>query len=470
VLTALGRLFFLPFWRLLVHLDFHLEVPMKRCSALLLIWCWVCGFEAERVFAQQPPAGKNSVVSEYVNEHLPNWLNIGGELRTRLEGFSGGGFRHDNDDLYLLTRFRLNLGIKPTSWLKFQFQGQDAQVFGKNTNPDGPPFEDTFDLRMAYVELGDSEKKPIGLRVGRQELVFGEQRLIGHVSWLNTARSFDAVRATFRHKGYRLNAFASSVVNVREGEFNKRSDGNNFHGLYGGIEKLVPQAVIEPYLLWRLAPRLRTELGSVSNLDHKTTGFRWAGKLPASFDYSVEMANQRGSLGTDQVRAWAGHWLLGRTMGRLAYKPRFILEYNYASGDKNPRDGVIGTFDQLYPTPHDKTGLADQIGWRNIHHLRSGVELKPAAKWLLSTSYHSFWLADRHDGLYGVNSALIVRVADGSAGRFVGQELDVQAVWNASKTTQIAGGYAYLFPGTFLKSTTPGSAYGFPFVSVNYLF
>ena len=50
------------------------------------------------------------------------WLNIGGELRTRLEGFSGGGFRHDNDDLYMLTRVRLNLGIKPTSWLKFQFQ------------------------------------------------------------------------------------------------------------------------------------------------------------------------------------------------------------------------------------------------------------------------------------------------------------------------------------------------------------
>ena len=341
---------------------------------------------------------------------------------------------------------------------------------GRTRSPDGPPFEDTFDLRMAYAEFGDSEKKPVSLRVGRQELAFGEQRLIGHVSWLNTARSFDAVRATFRHRGYRLDAFASSVVNVRESEFNKRADGNNFHGLYGGIEKLVPQAVIEPYLLWRLAPRLRAELGSLGNLDHKTTGFRWAGKLPAAFDYSVEMANQRGSLGTDEVRAWAGHWLLGRTLNRLAYKPRFFLEYNFASGDKNPGDGVIGTFDQLYPTPHDKTGLADQIGWKNIHHFRSGVEVKPAAQWLLSSSYHAFWLADRHDGLYGVNSALIVRVADGSAGRFVGQEFDVQAVWNASKATQITGGYAYLFPGTFLKNTTPGSAYGFPFVSVNYLF
>jgi len=204
VLTALGRLFFSPFWRLLLHLDFHLEVLIKRCSALLLIWCWVCGFEAVHVFSQQPQAATNFLVSEYVNEHLPTWLNIGGELRTRLESVSGGEFRHDNDDLYVLTRVRLNLGVKPTDWLKFQFQGQDAQVFGKDTNPDGPPFEDIFDLRMAYVELGDSEKKPIGLRVGRQELVFGEQRLSGHVSWLNTARSFDAVRATLGRR-YRDN-------------------------------------------------------------------------------------------------------------------------------------------------------------------------------------------------------------------------------------------------------------------------
>lgn len=442
---------------------------MKRQCAVLL-WTCVLHWNAEQALSQQSQSGKISLVSEYVNAQLPKWLQIGGELRTRLEGFSGGGFRSDNDDLYLLTRVRLNLGIKPTSWLKFQFQGQDAQVFGKNTNPDGPPFEDTFDLRMAYLEVGDSEKRPIGLRIGRQELVFGEQRLIGHVSWLNTARTFDAVRATFRHKGYRLDAFAASVVNIREGEFNKRADGSNLHGLYGGIEKLVPQAVIEPYVLWRLAPRLRAELGNVGNLDHKTTGFRWAGKLPASLDYSVEMAHQRGSLGTDKIRTWAGHWLVGRSFKGLIYQPRFFAEYNYASGDKNPRDGVIGTFDQLYPTPHDKTGLADQIGWRNIHHFRSGVELKPKPKWIVSSSYHSFWLADRRDGLYGVNSTLIVRVADGSAGRFVGQEMDVQAVWNASKAMQIAGGYAYLFPGTFLKNATPGNSYGFPFISVNYLF
>lgn len=420
--------------------------------------------------AQQSSPSGNQPLGEALNKHLPGWLSVGGEYRARFEGFTGGAFQKGNHDLYWLNRFRLNLGIRPSTWLKFQFQGQDAQVFGRNAKPDGPPFEDTFDLRVAYVEFGDSEKKPFSLRVGRQELAYGEQRLIGHVSWLNTARSFDAVRATFRHRGYRLDAFASSVVNVREGEFNRRSDGNNFHGLYGGIEKLVPRAVIEPYLLWRLAPRLRTELGTTGSLDFKTFGFRWNGQLPKQFDYGVEMAGQRGSLGSDRVSAWGGHWLLGYTLDRIKYKPRLIAEYNYASGDKNPGDGKRGTFDQLYPTPHDKTGLADQIGWRNIHHLRTGVELKPAPRWMATGSYHAFWLANRQDGLYGVNSALIARVADGSSGRFVGQEVDVQAIYHASKFTQVAGGYAYLFAGTFLKNATAGGSYGFPYVSVTYTF
>jgi hypothetical protein len=64
----------------------------------------------------------------------------------------------------------------------------------------------------------------------------------------------------------------------------------------------------------------------------------------------------------------------------------------------------------------------------------------------------------------------VAKVADGSAGRYVGQELDFQALYTVSKQIQIAGGYAHLFPGTFLKRATPGHAYSFPYLSFNYLF
>jgi hypothetical protein len=420
--------------------------------------------------AERPATASPSRPTDHLNENLPPFIKLSGEYRMRVEGVTGSAFRADANDAYSLSRVRLNLTLAPKPWLRTVFQGQDAQVFGKNPKPDGPPFEDTFDLRQAYAEIGRQEGNSFELRVGRQELVFGEQRLVGHVSWLNTARSFDAVRAAYRHKNFRIDAFAASVVNVREGEFNKRVGGNNFHGVYTSFTSVVPRAVIEPYVFWRLGRGLRSEAGVLSKLDFKTVGFRWAGKLPANFDYGVEMAAQTGSLGPDDVQAWGGHWVAGYTFAKPTSKPRLFLEYNFATGDEDSSDQKREGFDQLYPTPHDKTGLADQVGWKNIHHVRGGLELKPSAKLSTSASYHSWWLANTHDGLYSVSGALVARVANGSAGRHVGQEIDVQATYPLSPHLQIAPGFSHIFPGTFLKQATPGKAYNLGYLMLTYQF
>src|SRR5260370_19044046 len=131
-----------------------------------------------------------------------------------------------------------------------------------------------MDLRMAYLEVGDPQEKTFGLRAGRQELNFGDQRLVGSINYSNTARTFDAVRLTLRHGGYRVDAFASTVVQPIDGQFDRpfRTKADNFHGLYGGVEKLVPDAVIEPYVFWRLARNVAVESGKVGNPGFKTVG------------------------------------------------------------------------------------------------------------------------------------------------------------------------------------------------------
>jgi hypothetical protein len=422
--------------------------------------------------AQQSPAPPQ--MSYYglapINRELPRWLSFSGEYRARMEGFSNGGFRDGNEDAYLLSRFRVNMRVQPASWAKFFFQGQDARVYWKNQAPKAPPFQDSMDLRQAWLELGDAEKKTVAVRVGRQELVYGEQRLVGHVSWLNTARSFDAVLAQFHHGNVRLDAFAASVVNIRHGEFNRHADGNNFHGLYGKIDKIVPKGLLEPYLFWRVAPTVRGEGGAVGKLNFFTPGFRFVGTLPEGFDYSLEMAFQRGDFAADRVSAWAGHWRVGRVFSSLRFTPRLIAEYQHATGDDNARDGVHGTFDQLYPTPHDKIGLADQVGWRNVSAVRFGVEMKLTRKLLVTPNYHNIWLASRFDALYNVAGVAVARSAGGTAGRHVGQEVDLQLAYPLSKFVQLSGGYAYLFSGRFLKATTPGKNYSFPYLQVVYSF
>jgi hypothetical protein len=347
------------------------RVPVLPGLIMLVLWT------ASAAHPQQAPM-REFVPSEELNDRLPQWLRFSGEFRARAEALTGIGFRNGNDDDYLLSRLRINMTVEAADWLKLRFQGQDARAFWNRRIPATPPYEETMNLRIAYLELGDSEKKTFGLRVGRQEILLGDQRLVGNSNWFNVPRVFDAVRLTIRHNGYRLHAFASNVVQPVNGEFDRpfRQKADNFCGVYGGLEKIVPHAVVEPYVFWRVTRNLLTELSRPGNRDFKTVGVRWVGTLPSNFDYQLEMAAQRGSLGTDRIAAWAGHWLLGYSSG-ASHKTRLFAEYNFASGDRNPRDGVEGTFDQLYPTGHDRYGLADQVGWRNIDDAHAGVELHP---------------------------------------------------------------------------------------------
>src|SRR5262249_20676465 len=154
----------------------------------------------------------------------------------------------------------------------------------------------------------------------------------------------------------------------------------------------------------RRAPNQPTELGGRDAIHSATVGTRIVSAVPP-LDFSGEVAGQVGSVGSDDIRAWASHWAIGFTRADAAWKPRASGEYNYASGDDNPRDGRRQTFDQLYPTGHDKYGLADQIGWKNLHHLRGGVELRPTARVLTTLRYHSWWVASTADAVYDAGGA-----------------------------------------------------------------
>jgi len=419
--------------------------------------------------AKAPAPAPTKLVTDGLNQSIPKWLHFNGEYRTRFEGVGGLGFRPDSTDAFLLSRVRLNLRVSPTSWMRFQIQAQDAQVMWRNPKPDGPPYENTFDLRQGYLEFSSSDKPMFALRVGRQELVYGEMRLIGHLNWTNTARSFDAAKLTIKHGNYKVDAFASSVVNLKEGTYDKSSGGNDLHGAYGTIEKLIPNATVEPYVLWRIGRGTRSEAGAPGVLSRPVYGGRIVGKLPGRLDYGAEMVGQTGSVGTDTIRAWAGHWVTGYTLPAKK-TTRIVAEYNYASGDTVAGDGKQQTFDQLYPTGHDKLGLADQVGWKNIHDVRSGVEFKATKKLSMNSFYHAWWLPSRTDALYNAAGNAIVRVASGAAGRFVGQEADIQATFALRPELSIGGGFANIFPGTFLKNATPGTAYRFSYAMATYSF
>jgi len=406
-----------------------------------------------------------------VNKELPRWLKFSGSYRMRVEDQDGIGFK-DVSDAHVLGLLQFGVKAQPTAWLSFFGQGQDARIYLNGPVAKAPPYQNSWDLHQAWAELGNTEKYHVKVRVGRQELTFGDQRLVGASQWLNVSRVFDAALATFMFTGGRVDAFASSVVNSVDGQLDHHKQGNPLHGIYGSFTKLVPKAEIEPYVFWRLAPlgySAAYASGLKGKLDEKTYGSRFAGKLPAQFDYEVEMARQSGSLGANSIDAWAGHWVAGRGFN-AKLKPRVLAEFNYASGTGNPTGTKISTFDQLYPTGHNRFGLTDQVGWRNIKDLRTGIELKPTAKLNFAGIYHDLWLADAHDGLYATTGAVTAKSLAGVAGTHVGHELDIQGLYKYNKAVQLGMGFGHLFTGEFLKNTTPGKAYNFPYAMVTYAF
>ena len=396
---------------------------------------------------------------------LPSWLDVDGEYRIRVEGIAGARFQSENDDAWVLSRLRLGATFLPSKKWRAVVQVQDAHVFFKDQQPARPPFQDVLDARLAFVEVGARSADGVRARIGRQEMAFGEQRLIGNADWLNTARTFDAARVTLTRPHVTIDGFGGYVVRVVPAQLNIPEPGTMLFGLHAVIRDAAPHGTIEPYIFARRTPNQLTETTGRDALHSATIGARWTATAPKSVDIGVEVAGQVGSIGSDRVRAWAGHWSAGVTKAQSPWKPRAFVEYNYASGDDNARDGRRQTFDQLYATGHDKYGLADQIGWRNVHDLRIGSDLKPSRRLLATVRYHSWWIASTADAVYDASGAVLTTAPAMVASRHIGQEVDAQAIFSLPRL-RVGAGYARIFPGALLEAAIRAKPLSYPYVSL----
>jgi hypothetical protein len=469
------------------------KVAMRRCVVLVLLFSsWMAG---QRINAQTvpdvnvdsgsstnsatpapfDPAGSDDSLNwpfpvHQINRRLPSWLRIGGEFRGRLEGQTGIGYTSTND-FYLLDRLRLRLGIKPKEWLLFYGETQDARIFFNHHIPNANPYQDKWTLWQAYPQLGSSETGWIDALAGREVLRFGDERVIGPSEWLNVGRTFNVARVDLHHPGFLVSVFASSVVPGENTDVHNALPGNNMYGLYGSFQKIVPKADFEPYVLWRVAPK-SPELPETLNRGHLnevTIGLHWKGNLPAAFDYDTEFDGQTGSLGSSSIAAWAGYGSVGKTFRKVATTPRVFLEGNYASGTKNPNGHTWNTFDQIYPSNHDKYGFDDLVGRRNLEQFRTGVEEDPTKKWRFIQQFEGYWLATSNDNYYASSGAIAVAAHPG-ASRHIGNEFDAVAEYEVNKGLSFGFGYGRLFAGHFLKQTTPGHDYSYPYAYFEYNF
>jgi hypothetical protein len=404
-----------------------------------------------------------------LNTRLPQWIAFEAEERLRFEAYRNGSFKPDNDDAYFLNRFRYQMDLRPATWLKVVSQVQDARPVSQNP-PLGPPNENTWDLKLAYAEIGDPERQWISVRAGRQ-LISYNSTIVANSEWRNQGRSYDALTTNLHYRHFRLSIFAALPVVTRDSGVSRHQKGDDLFGAYGRIDGVIPKAILEPFVLRRTQPSVTVELpdGSAKGTQHENGyGFRLKGKATPELDYSFESIVERGFDGSNPIRAWATSFGAAYSFSTVVWRPRMFGQYDFASGDDQPRDGVHGTFDTMYPTAHDRFGITDQFGWQNIVAARGGLTVEPHRRWTVSAQYLNFWLASASDGLYNTSGGLLFRAAAGKYGTHVGEEFDIYTWYELNRHINIGTGIGHIMPGSFIAGSASPYSYTYPYFAINF--
>jgi len=433
----------------------------------------------------------------------PAWFGYDVEARLRFEARSNNRDFNDalndsTDDSWLVSRFRLGVTLRPSSWLKLYAQLQDTQEWNSaRTNSPGVSGTEggDFDLRQACLEVGDLARFPVSLTIGRLPLDYGDARLVADAKWGNFGRTFDGVKLHYESErvGF-IDAWAARPVQIEEYVFNESDSADNFFGLYASLTGLSFQTT-DFYILYRDKGDNQPDLDPTDTSFPRgtwngpaqritTIGTRWKSKKDAlgPWDYSLDVAAQFGDVWTGDRstarldhRAFAGVITAGYTFD-TGWKPRLGLEYAYASGDRNPGDGQSQSFQNLFPSNHAHYGFMDEFGWRNLHDARLSLSARPARTLTVTLDYHAFWLADTADYWYRSNgiSTLRTRTPAGAdvrrigADRFAGQELDLTLTWKPTKNLSFLVGYSHFFAGDYLADTGPSDDADFGYVQASF--
>ncbi len=467
---------------------------MKSNTLPQLVTLSIAASIANHALAGPPPAIEPRAQSE-------NPLNFyNGALVFEIEERLRWEIRENNRDFdssvhsvtdggWLLNRFRFGLTVQPAPWLKVYAQGQDAREFfsdrKKIPGVAGAEGDDAFDLRQGYAEIGNLKEFPLTLKVGRQVINYGDRRIIGESYWSNFGGRFW------------LESFFARPVQNKRAVFDDDDAADNLGGVYFSTS-LIPKQRTELYYFYCDKSDNQPDLAPANTIDPRGTGngpaARYstigtriksnAGEL-GGWDYDAEAAYEFGDVWVSDrnsqkqsLHAFAAHAAGGYTFEDALWKPRAGLEYDYASGDRNPNDSSSQSFQTSFSSNHEKYGFIDLFAWRNVHDARVQLKIDPTKNLDLELDYHAFWLADTRDFWFTSNgqSSLRTKTPDGrdvrtiGARNFAGHEIDFVAKWSPREWLKLEAGYSHFFAGSYLQDTGPSDDADFGYVMTTFAF
>ncbi len=388
-------------------------------------------------------------------------LDIGGELRVRYqseENIRGLGLTGIDDEFWL-TRYRMFANYRMNDIFRFYGEYLYADSGGEDFN-NRPIEENRGEIQNLFFDTKLTEG--LTLRLGRQELLYGSQRLVSPLDWANTRRTFDGGKFIYKGDTWKVDGFFTHPVNriaANESRIDDTNENVDFYGLYATRSDLNIGTVDAYYLGLD---------NSVEDFDYHTLGTRVAGKSEGGLLYEVEGGVQFGSNSPGYGDHSAGFFTggLGRQLSICTdcgeWNPTVWFWYDWASGgDDVPAARGDDGFDELFPLAHKYLGFMDLFGRRNINDVNAQfiTPVMGSSKVKLLLWYHYFFL-DQKTTPYSV--VMTPYNGDNAAGdRELGQEIDVLFDITLNPRNNVLLGYSHFSAGDYYD-TTPGIPSGAP--------
>lgn len=409
-------------------------------------------------------------------------ITISGQLRERLHWYANQ--IGDEDGRRILGSYRARIQIKAqlSDGVTAVFTPQAVGYWGENlqgvllgeqesTNTPvsvggtRPVTGTTNDVMMheAYMLLSN----PFGIenvivKLGRQEVNLGNQRLVGSVGWSQAGRSIDGILVGYVAGDYGLAGFFYGKLNDAVDRFDAWAfpDEDTTAPIVGDVDLYVAtwQGNFKPFGIGGTyeVTDIYVNLASDANIN------TLYGRVTPVFDtdmakikLNLEAATQSGDDGGNND--YNGYFFsvgAGATFTDVAWAPSVFLGYDYYSGDDDTTDSDIDAFWSVLPTAHKWLGHADLVWANNFYsfntalpgqgspgitdlYLKLGV--KPMAKVSAHLDFHYFQSAE--DVTVGVDNNGNLITDDN-----VGWETDLAVSYKYSKNLCLTVGWDHFDP------------------------
>ena len=370
-------------------------------------------------------------------EATENETSISIQIRPRAEYRNGTLFPREEGQLpasFINNRARISLDYKRDNMI-IRTSAQHVGVWGQDPQIDK---NGRFILNEAWARLNFNNN--FFAQLGRQGLVYDDERILGGLDWNVAGRFHDALKLGYENKSNKLHLILAFNQN------DEKAIGGTYYA--SGAQPYKSMQTLwynfnnseNPLSLSLLAMNLGQEGGNEEKADTRylqTWGTnivylsaQW--KLQGSFYYQTGK-----TVGNLSVSAWMASL---QATYKISNQWRASVGSDYLSGNKEG-ESKYKAFNPLYGTHHKFYGSMDYFYasgfkgglnpglWDNY----GSVNFKPSADVNITASYHNFRIASD------------VTVDNKEISKGLGSEIDLQVDWNVMKDVKLSAGYSMMF-------------------------